>query len=60
MKLVDLFYREMEEQRERIGIVRSYKDILENQRLGKMSAMLTIEEGGVCQGETAFLRDSTG
>ena len=57
MKLVDLFYREMEEQRERIGIVRSYEDILENQRLGRMSAMLTIEEGGVCQGETAFLRD---
>ena len=57
MKLVDLFYQELEEHGDRIGIVKTYEDIEENRRLGKMSALLTIEEGGVCQGEIAFLRD---
>lgn len=57
MKLADLFYRELEAYGDKIGIVKSYDDIVENQRRGRMSALLTIEEGGVCQGETSFLRD---
>ncbi|MEY8352257.1 dipeptidase [Lachnospiraceae bacterium 54-53] len=57
MKLVDLFYTELEKYRDMIGIVTCYPDIERNRREGKMSAMLTIEEGGVCQGELAFLRD---
>lgn len=40
-----------------IGIVRSYRDIEDNWKKGKMSALLTIEEGGVCQGSLKFLRD---
>ena len=57
MKLVDLFYQELEEHGDRIGGVKTFEDIEENRRLGKMSALLTIEEGGVCQGEIAFLRN---
>lgn len=57
MKLVDLFYQEMEANSDLIGVVRSYADIRENWKQGRMSAMLTIEEGAVCQGELAFLRD---
>ena len=57
MQLVDLFYTEFEKYKDRIGIVTSYEDIEKNRQAGKMSAMLTIEEGGVCQGELAFLRD---
>ncbi len=57
MKLVDLFYTELEKYEDIIGIVKGYKDIEENRKNGKMSAMLTIEEGGVCQGELAFLRN---
>lgn len=57
MKLVDLFYEELEAHRDKIGIVKSYEDIERNRELGRMSGMLTIEEGGVCQGELAFLRD---
>ncbi len=58
MKLVDLFYRRWKNSMGTDWDCEAYEDILENQRLGrKMSAMLTIEEGGVCQGETAFLRD---
>ncbi len=57
MKLVDLFYTELEKYEDLIGIVKTYEDIENNRRQGKMSAMLTIEEGGVCQGELAFLRN---
>lgn len=57
MKLADTFYEELEAHQELIGIVRSWEDIEANRRAGRMSAMLTLEEGGVCQGEIAFLRD---
>ena len=57
MKLVDLFYTELEKYPDQIGIVTCYSDIERNRQDGRMSAMLTIEEGGVCQGELAFLRD---
>lgn len=57
MELLDTFYLEMEAQQDLVGIVRSYQDIEENWKAGKMSAMLTIEEGGSCQGNLAFLRD---
>nr|WP_314463220.1 dipeptidase [uncultured Clostridium sp.] len=57
MKLLDLFYTELEGYEDLIGIVRTYEDIEKNRKEGKMSAMLTIEEGGVCQGEIAFLRN---
>lgn len=57
MKLLDTFYTEMEAHSGLIGVVRSYEDIEANWRSGKMSALLTIEEGGVCQGELEFLRN---
>ena len=57
MQLVDLFYNELEPYSDRIGIVKSWKDIEENRKAGKMSAMLTLEEGGICKGDLACLRD---
>lgn len=57
MKLVDLFYTELEKHCDIIGIVKSYEDIEKNMKTGKMSAMLTMEEGGACQGELSFLRN---
>lgn len=57
MGLLDTFYTEMEAHSDMIGIVRSYRDIEDNWRKGRMSALLTIEEGGVCQGSLRFLRD---
>lgn len=38
-----------------IAPVHSYADIAKNEREGRMSAMLTVEEGAVCQGETEKL-----
>lgn len=57
MELLDTFYTEMEACADMIGIVKSYEDIHANWRAGKMSALLTIEEGGVCQGNLRFLRN---
>ncbi len=56
MKLADIFFQEMGAHEDRIGVVRSWQDIQENWEKGRMSALLTVEEGGVCQGELAFLR----
>lgn len=57
MKLVDTFYTELEAYPDLIGIVRSWGDIEKNRAEGRMSALLTLEEGAVCQGELAYLRD---
>lgn len=57
MELADTFYEEMEANKDMIAPAKSYDDILKNQADGKMSGLLTIEEGGVCKGSPAFLRD---
>ncbi|MFR5602250.1 MAG: dipeptidase [Lachnospiraceae bacterium] len=57
MKLVDTFYTQLEPYSRYIGIVKNYQDIEENMKQGKMSALLTLEEGGVCQGDLGLLRD---
>lgn len=57
MKMADLFFTEMEAHPDKIGIVRSWADIEKNKKEGRMSAMLTLEEGGICQGELSYLRD---
>lgn len=57
LHLIDIFYTEIEKNKKDIAVVRTYNDILENQRAGKLSALLAIEEGGVCKGDPAFLRD---
>lgn len=56
LKLADTFFTEMRGNQERIGIVRTWDELEKNWNEGKMSALLTVEEGGVCQGETAYLR----
>lgn len=57
MKLVDTFYTELEAYPDLIGVARCWGDIEANRKAGRMSAVLTIEEGGVCQGNLAYLRD---
>lgn len=56
IKLADTFFTEMKAHEDKIGIVTSYEEIEKNWNAGKMSALLTVEEGGVCQGELAYLR----
>ncbi|RGY99459.1 dipeptidase [Clostridium sp. AM58-1XD] len=57
MELIDVFYQEMELFADRIGVATSFDDIEKNRRQGKISALLTIEEGAACEGEVFLLRD---
>lgn len=52
-----LFQREMEKNRDLISQVTTAGEILQNEKEGKMSALLTIEEGAVCQGSLEILRE---
>lgn len=56
LELIDLFERLMERNAGWIRPVRSYEEIMRNQREGRMSALLSVEEGEACKGNPAFLR----
>ncbi len=55
-RLTDIFLTEMRKYPDRIGIVKSYQDIEDNRKAGRMSAMLTMEEGAICEGKIEYLR----
>ena len=55
--LYECFKKEMEENSRLVSQAVTVEEILANDRAGKMSAVLTIEEGAVCRGETEILRD---
>ncbi len=57
LKLIDLFYNELNKNQDKIALVLNYGDIINNRKSGKMSAMLTIEEGGVTRCDLAHLRN---
>ena len=47
-KMIDKYYQELEKNKDLILPAFTYEDIEENMKNGKMTALLTIEEGGVC------------
>lgn len=53
---IDVFKRIMERYPDRIAPVYTAADIRKNAEAGKISGMLTIEEGGVCKGSLGVLR----
>lgn len=55
MELVRFFQEELEKNRQTIRQVVRAEEIEENRRQGRMSALLTLEEGGMCGGETEKL-----
>lgn len=57
LSYIDLLYKEVEKNKNEIGIVYNYEDILKNIENKKMSALLSIEEGGVCKGNLSLLRN---
>lgn len=57
MKMVDKFYSEIEANRLEIAVARNIKELDANEKQGKMSAFLTIEEGGALKGQMAYLRN---
>lgn len=54
--LYERYRSEMEKNRDLIAPVLIYGDIAANEAAGKLSAMLTVEEGAVCGGEIKKLR----
>lgn len=57
LELIDLFYREMEANRDLISPITSVEQAEENWKNGRLSALLSIEEGAVCRGNLSLLRD---
>ena len=51
------FQKEMEENSDLVRQASSIEELLQNERDGRMSGVLTIEEGGVCLGSTEILRE---
>ena len=56
LRLIDTFFTELRRYPDRIGIVRSFRDIEKNMAEGRMSALLTMEEGAICEGKLEYLR----
>lgn len=57
LAMADLYYQELEKNTDIICPVFSYEDIEENQKNGRISAMLTLEEGAVLKGSLSNLRN---
>ena len=55
-RLYELYRRELEQNSDLIAPVLKFEDIQKNSAAGKLSAMLTVEEGGVCGGDINRLR----
>lgn len=55
LRMADLFYRQAEASSDLIVPVKSWKDIEHSRSQGKMAALLTLEEGGICRGDPALL-----
>ena len=57
LELIDEYWNQMEANQDLIAPVLRYADIEKNRENGKLSGMLTVEEGGVCKGSVEVLRD---
>lgn len=55
--LYDIYREELALNQDLIAPAQSYEEIVHNQSMGKMSAVLTVEEGGVCSGSLDRLEE---
>ena len=56
-QLIDYYYQQIEQYSDMIKPIYCYQDILDNEKAGVMSAMLTLEEGAVVENDLALLRN---
>ena len=56
LDMIDCFYNEIEENSADIALAGSTKELKKNKSEGKISAFLTVEEGGVLEGKLRNLR----
>lgn len=54
---IHIFQEEMKENQDMIAPVTSYEEILANESQGKMSALMTLEEGEACEGSPEKLEE---
>lgn len=57
LNMLDKFYMEIRKNKDSIAIVKSYDELMDNKNKNKLSAFLTIEEGGVLKGKLYNLRN---
>ena len=57
LEMIDRFYMELEKNSTHISLATSYEEIMKNESQGKMSAILTIEEGAAIKGQLHNLRN---
>lgn len=57
LSMLDRFYQELDQNKENIQLARNYHEFLANDKSGKISAFLTIEEGGALKGQITNLRN---
>lgn len=57
LDMLDLFYNELDKNKDTVAFAACYEDIEKNKREGKMSALLSIEEGAAINGSIANLRN---
>ncbi len=57
LRMIDVFYREIEENSTEIALVRNFEELMLQQQAGKIGAFLTIEEGGALAGRLENLRN---
>ncbi len=56
-RMIDLFYQEINKNKDLILHVLSYEDIKKCMSLNKMGALLSLEEGGVVDNDLSYLRN---
>lgn len=57
LKMLDRFYSELDKNSSDLALALNYQDVQRNRADNKISAFLTIEEGGVLKGEVSNLRN---
>lgn len=57
LDMIDKFYLQLQMHSDEMEIARNYKDIMDNYKKGKISAMLTIEGGEALKGRLSNLRN---
>lgn len=55
-RMIDLYFSEIHKNSDLIRPALNFDDVLKNQEMGKMSALLSIEEGEVCLGDLQNLQ----
>ena len=55
LEMIERYHKELEANKKEIGEVVNYYQIEENMRQGKISSLLSIEEGGICEGKLEYL-----